>query len=540
MPPQANRYPPQQQGYGPADGAGQPHHAPVYQQPAAAAPQGYYPAPPQTSYQPVFDRYAAAPDPGQRSFDPRSVNGRAPQHQPAQAYAAPQAYAPPQPSLYDTHVARQGGAYEQWPQPPQSAAPQQQSQVPRGYDFSNYMPAAAQPQEYAPGAAQPQYQTRQPTLQPQTRHDDAQWQLGGAYDRPEDAAAEASAYGAPQTNYPAEPSGELQPADEEAYDPDDLGEYEDEEPRKSRRGLVMISALVGAIALGGGMAYGYKTFIKPPAGNAQVAKVAAPTGPAKTQPAEAGGKQFPNQNSKLQERLGEGSPPAGTPPATVASMTPASSAGGAPDLEGGVKRVPTVVVGRDGSMTAPAGMVVVGAAQPQASRPAAQPPAADVPAAAPLTAPASPQARVAAAVPPSKPAVPVVANAAPAEAAPGPAPKKATPKKAAAARDDAAAPAGGAAPAVAAKSGATGYVAVIASKNNRADAQKANAELEQKFEVLKGKVFDVQEADLSAQGKGVVYRSVVGPPGSRAFASSVCSELKAAGYNDCWPVAYSQ
>jgi SPOR domain len=543
--PQPNRYPPLQQGYGPADG--QPHPAPAYrQQPAPTAPQGYYPAAPQASYQPVFDRYAAAPEPAQQGFDPRTITARTqpPQQrqpqQPAQGYAPSQAYTPPpRPSLYDTHLAQQGGAYEQWPQSPQAAAPQQ-SQAPRGYDFSNYMPAAAPPQEYA---AQPPYQTRQPTLSSPTRHDEAQWQLGAAYDRAEEAAADANGYGAPQqANYQGDANGQLQAAGEHAdYDQDDhdLGEYEEEEPRKSRRGLVMVSALIGAIALGGGMAYAYKTFVKPQTGNAQVAKVSAPKGPTKTPPAEAGGKQFPNQNSKLQDRLGDGS----APPATVAAMAPASASGGTPDLEGGVKRVPTVVVGRDGSMTAPAGMVVVGA-QPARPAPAADvQPAAPAAAVAPPPAAPPPQARVAAVAPAAKPVTPVIANAAPTEAAPAPAPKKATPKKTAAARDDAAAPAGGTSAAAvavpAAKAGGSGYVAVVASKNNRADAQKANADLEQRFEVLKGKVFDVQEADLSAQGKGVVYRSVVGPPGSRAFASGVCSELKAAGYNDCWPVAYS-
>jgi hypothetical protein len=45
--------------------------------------------------------------------------------------------------------------------------------------------------------------------------------------------------------------------------------------------------------------------------------------------------------------------------------------------------------------------------------------------------------------------------------------------------------------------------------------------LQQKYpEVLAGKPPDVQKADLG--DKGVWYRAVVGPPGSREAASSVC------------------
>jgi hypothetical protein len=38
---------------------------------------------------------------------------------------------------------------------------------------------------------------------------------------------------------------------------------------------------------------------------------------------------------------------------------------------------------------------------------------------------------------------------------------------------------------------------------------------------------DVQKADF---GKGVWYRAVVGPPGSREAATSVCRDLQIAGY----------
>ena len=60
-------------------------------------------------------------------------------------------------------------------------------------------------------------------------------------------------------------------------------------------------------------------------------------------------------------------------------------------------------------------------------------------------------------------------------------------------------------------------------------ASGAFADLQQKYgDVLASKTPDVQEANLG--DKGVRYRSVVGPPGSREAASGVCKQLKTAGY----------
>ena len=82
----------------------------------------------------------------------------------------------------------------------------------------------------------------------------------------------------------------------------------------------------------------------------------------------------------------------------------------------------------------------------------------------------------------------------------------------------------------------SGFVVVLASKRSCTDAPKAFAELQQKYpEVLGGMAPDVQKAEF---GKGVWYRAVVGPPGSREAASSVCSQLKTAGHPGCWVAAY--
>jgi hypothetical protein len=86
--------------------------------------------------------------------------------------------------------------------------------------------------------------------------------------------------------------------------------------------------------------------------------------------------------------------------------------------------------------------------------------------------------------------------------------------------------------------GNNGYVATILStQKGRPAAMQAFADLQQKFpNVLGAKPAEVQEKDLG--DKGIWYRAVVGPPGSRAAAAEVCTQLKASGYGQCFVTAY--
>jgi len=80
---------------------------------------------------------------------------------------------------------------------------------------------------------------------------------------------------------------------------------------------------------------------------------------------------------------------------------------------------------------------------------------------------------------------------------------------------------------------------VLASQKSRIDALKTFADLQQKYaHVLRNKIPDVQEADLSARGLGTMYRVVVGPPGSREAAADLCGQLKSAGFEGCWITTY--
>jgi cell division septation protein DedD len=86
-----------------------------------------------------------------------------------------------------------------------------------------------------------------------------------------------------------------------------------------------------------------------------------------------------------------------------------------------------------------------------------------------------------------------------------------------------------------------GYVAVLASvpasNTSRIDALQQFADLQQRYGgILQNKTPDVTEANLGEKGR--YHRLVVGPPGSKDGANSVCSQLKSAGYSSCWVMAY--
>ena len=95
--------------------------------------------------------------------------------------------------------------------------------------------------------------------------------------------------------------------------------------------------------------------------------------------------------------------------------------------------------------------------------------------------------------------------------------------------------------AVSSSSGADGYVVVLASvpasSQSRLNALRKFADMQQQYgTVLQNKTPDVREANLG--DRGTYHRLLVGPPSSRSQASQLCSQLKTAGYKDCWVMAY--
>ena len=78
---------------------------------------------------------------------------------------------------------------------------------------------------------------------------------------------------------------------------------------------------------------------------------------------------------------------------------------------------------------------------------------------------------------------------------------------------------------------------VPAGANSRVTALSRWADMQQKYgTILQNKQPDVQEANLGE--KGTYHRLLVGPPGSKDGANSVCTQLKAAGHTDCWVMSF--
>jgi len=538
-------------GYGQAQGHADPYaqHGGYYQTTAQAP---VYSAPAQHH----VARPAGQPNNGQLTgasgyapqFDPY-VPAQNPTHHPVQPSAA--AY----PDL-------RGSTYDQW------AVPAQQPD-PRGYDLSGYTahdPQAsygaayqglagntAHSQSYNPASspvAQPaarqnwEWAQPQPQYAPQgfdTYQPSPASQLQPAA---QDYGHQAGTFDQGQPAQGQFGQGQFAEGQSDAY-PEDMADGLDEAVPRGRRGFMIAATLAGAILVGGGLTYAYNSLLGPGASGAPPL-VKSTSGPAKVKPAEPGGKQFAHADSKVLGRLNE-----------------ADTAGGLD--ASGAKKVATLVVKPDGTIEPPAM-----AAEPAPA--AAPPPASAVPPVpglsvisvgatpAAIAAPAAPAAPAALAPvaaaqkpvvvspPPAAapaPKAPVVISSASAstlvETAAVPAAEAATVvKKPAPVKKVAAlAPAAASAPA-AAPSGA-GYMAVIASvpasAKSRMDALTRWADMQQKYgSILQNKTMDVQEAKVA--DKGTYHRLLVGPPSSKDTASSICSDLKAAGHTDCWVMAY--
>jgi hypothetical protein len=508
----------------------------------------------------TFGQYDA-PRPGERYEDPRFAGGRRDHHPDltaAQFHPDPAGYPgqPGSPMAHDPRFAGERGDVQSW-----DLSHYQPGQVPQGYGAP-----PAHPPHYDPGLQQPGWGQQGAGYEPQWV--DPNTQPGHQNWQHLDAATPHGhgGYGVPQHGHP-ESYGHDPRYGQQAHGPEEGYEHENHEPvEPERRGpstLVIVGALVGAIVLGGGLALAYKQFGGGSKDKAALAEIKRPGTPEKVRPKDPGGKTIDHSDKKFLNRLASGS----------SENTSQRQS----DVEGTTKKVSTIpiVVNRDGSLSPqpappPAdsgvpGLVLDGFGPPPVPAGSSNPQRTE----AEQQAPVSPATRVAPPPPPplarSIPPPPRVAdlplprvvNSAPArqqdvterEAAP------AATRRTAAVRDDFVAQRGRTAaiatdapsglgsavspPArrpVAAKSGG-GFVAVLASKKNRQDALNSFADLHSQFpDVLTGFTPDVREANLGE--RGVWYRLIVGPPGSREAARTLCSKLKQRGMKDCWPVAF--
>lgn len=502
-----------------AGGSAQPHDP--Y---AALRPEGYGYSQPQ---QPTSDPYGlagyTAPQPSQ-SYGARDTA-------PAPAARQPSYGTPADPYAPSLNGYGQGHA----PSPPAPAYGQSQS---RGYEPSFGDAHAAPPPQLSYGNDYPAASVGQ--------HDAGggdQWgspSLGGldAHDYGHGYGAQdqwgADGYGDPQLDPQLAPPpagyGNGQHASFDQSYADDEAQYEDEPRRGGWKKMVGLVACT--VLLGGAGTIAYNSIVGP-SDNGATPLVKSAAGPSKVKPSDPGGKQFAHTDSKIMGRLGDG--------------------GSEQSSDPGVRRVPVMTVGRDGSIQAPPtqpeerpsgamsvpGLTVIDGfgSGPSPTRSAGPGPS------APAQPQQSPPVQMAARADSSgpvtvSPPVKKLNDSAPAETGaveprPAATPKADPPpkKKVAAATPASSGP----------RPTGAGYVAVLASvpasDSSRIDALKQFADMQQRYgSILLNKTPDVQEANLGE--KGTYHRLLVGPPGSRDSANSLCSQLKAEGYSSCWVTAY--
>ncbi|MEZ0170281.1 SPOR domain-containing protein [Microvirga sp. TS319] len=301
---------------------------------------------------------------------------------------------------------------------------------------------------------------------------------------------------------------------------------------RSRKGLVAVGAVLGAIAVVGAGAYLFMGSSGPVGGEPIL--VQATKAPVKVQPQNPGGVEIPNQNKQIYERTqttdtkvvnreeqpvdvkqamhSNGSAMADATGATAASA--ASQSRGTPNSLnlGEPRKVRTVTIRPDGSM--------VGAPEAPGARPAS--------AAAPaMTMPATAQPK-----PVSPSATPVAAPATP-SSAPKPTPAAATPVNPVPAaapapqRVASAQPIPVAAPAATdtTTTAAGGYAVQLGLANSESAAETAFASYQRKYSDLEGLPSMIRKAEVNGN---TIFRVRVGPM-SREEASSLCSKLQGQG-----------
>ncbi len=447
------------------------------------------------------------------------------------------------------------------------------------YDLGNYKPAG-QP-DRRPAFGEPGYMPGQ----------DWTHNTPGPY--PDDPAGVGPGFNDPAGSLPAYPDqsghGAVTQHDDGYGDEDEYEDYDEfeEDGGGGTRKFIIAAALVSTIVVGGGFAYGYNVLFASAPDQSAAPVVKAKKAPAKIQPVEPGGRKFVNQDSKVLDKIGnrgQADAQAGSAgrvrkvrsiqfgrdgrmiiPATekTAPAPTAAAPGPVQPVVADTVPIPGMTIQGGLGSVQPAAQPAVPQAQPQAGagapttpplRPAKRPAAAAVvasrspplPAVAPTQ--TAPVRRRNSKYPPlpvrsgiAKPVVsPAVAQ--PVVQTPQANVRQVVPRvnerPAVAATGSPAATSGATDGAVAAGAG-NGYVAVLSTKRSRIDALTSFADLQQRYGgILSAKVPDVRRADLSSRGLGVMYRAVVGPPGSRQVAARLCTRLKTAGYSGCWVAPY--
>lgn len=377
--------------------------------------------------------------------------------------------------------------------------------------------AAAQPQARQPGFDLPAFDLDSYPQAPARAAEPTYAYQAAAPSRGHDAY-DAGAHG--QHYYDDAPQADT------GYDQADPMDYEPA-PKRSRKGLIALGAILGCAVIGGGGAY----FMSGKAGVAsggQPPLIKATAEPVKVPPQNPGGVEIPNQNKQIYERANTNTETKVVSreeqPVDVKQVARMNS-GGTTDATastslnlGEPRKVRTVSIRPDGSL-AKAEAPASGNGN-AAARPVAMPAPMTLPAAAQPT----PPAPVAAVQPKPATSTPVAAPSTPAAkpvttaATPAPA---ATPQKVASAQPMAPVPSA----TVADTTGMGGYSVQLAVRGSEGEAQTAFQQLQKKYDDLDGVPSMIRKAEVNGN---TVYRVRVGPM-SREEASSLCSKLQGQG-----------
>ena len=328
--------------------------------------------------------------------------------------------------------------------------------------------------------------------------------------------------------------------------------YDDIPPPRRRMGVLAIAAVFALAVIGTAGAFGYRALF------GSVSSGPPPVIKADSKPAKIVPEKDKSQSAKLiNDRINEAGGAQklvsreeqpvdlskAKPPGMVTQGQSLATAGGmqAPALGSGVigsdpRKVQTITIRPDGAMAPGAGATAMPADQTGAAD--VTPPPAAAPQPAQPLAPAPTAAAPVSRQPAPAPRRTVTHRAAPqpthrvASAPPSNAPLSLNPNAPAPAATRVAraptslAPAGSPRPVTSASGG---YAVQVSSRHNRADAQAALSRMQSRYaSILGGQQVMIRRVDLGSS-KGVYYRAMIGPFGSSAEASRLCSQLKAAG-----------
>ncbi len=398
----------------------------------------------------------------------------------------------------------------------QPAAPEPQYHQPQAYQDRGYQDQAYQQQAYQDQAYQQEPAQSQAYEAP--------------YEQPDPARYDDALYGrleSGEQDYQRDPAYPDDPyAFQSEYPEADL----DDEPRKSRGGMMTVAAILALAVVGTGAAYAYKTYIgsprsgEPPiikADNTPTKIVPAPSDSSAKVPdrmvtGDGSEKIVPREEAPVDVNAKAAGPRVVFPalnqnanPPPVASVSPSNipppSAGPIPSNgtmpNNAPRSIKTVAVRGDQNDAAPQG----------AAPSSAKPTVAQKPVAAPVAPRSSPTSANASANQPLS----LAPQASPSE----------PPQRMAATTPTQIAPA----------SSGGGYVVQVSSQQSEDSAAASYRVLQSKYgSVLGGRSPVIKRVDLTDKGKGIVYRAFAGPYGSADEALQACNSLKSAGLPSCF------